>query len=58
MTSDAVNTRKVCSVFIKCLDGRRGDNVSDKSKYNIYSLSLYREEISEIYINELENGWG
>lgn len=58
MISDVVNIRKVCSVFIKCLDGRRGDNVSDKSKYNIYLLSFYREEILEIYINELENGWG
>lgn len=28
-----------------------------KSQYNTYSLSLYHEEISEIYINELENGW-
>ena len=29
-----------------------------KSQYNIYSLSLYQEGISEICINELENGWG
>ena len=28
------------------------------SQCNIYSLSLYQEEISEICINELENGWG
>lgn len=30
VTSDALTTYKICSAFIKCLDGRREDNISDK----------------------------
>lgn len=58
VTGDAVNTHKVGSAFITRSDGRRRDTVSDESKYNVSSLSLYQEEILEICINELENGWG